>query len=284
MNYTDVKDAELVQSSLSGDKKALETLLTRHQPFIYNVAWKMVLSPVDAGDITQDILIKVITNLSAFQGKSQFRTWLYRIVVNHILNMKKRQLEQIVTTFENYFDGLEQMPDYDLSDVEKSDLKETIEEVKISCSAGMLLCLDREQRMILVLGDIYEINHNLGAEIFNITPENFRQKLSRARRDLYNWMNNKCSLVNKANPCQCPKKTKAFIEQGYVDPKALKFNSNYKKKLNEVLNKDLSEECNTIEDLHQRLFQSHPFKEPVSSKEVFDEIVNNKLVKEIYGF
>lgn len=274
-------DEVLVKSSLAGDKMALENLIIRHQQYIYNVAWKMVLSPVDAEDVTQEVLIKVITNLSTFEGKSQFRTWLYRIVINHVLNMKKRQLEQIVTTFENYFDGLEQMPDHNLSVFEQQEFDRSIEEVRISCTAGMLLCLDREQRMVLVLGDVFEIDHLLGAEFFEISPDNFRQKLSRARTDLYNWMNNKCSLVNKNNPCQCPKKTKAFIKQGYVDPESLRFNSNYKKKLFEVMQRDANKDCNTIEDLHKKVFHNHPFRE--LSNRIVHEIINSSAVKEIYG-
>jgi len=42
--------------------------------------------------VTQEVLIKVITKLSTFKGKSKFRTWLYRIVSNHVLNMKRRRM------------------------------------------------------------------------------------------------------------------------------------------------------------------------------------------------
>jgi RNA polymerase sigma factor (sigma-70 family) len=49
----------------------------------------MTLSPFDAEDVTQEVLIKVITKLSQFKGKSNFRTWLYRITFNHFLKMKK---------------------------------------------------------------------------------------------------------------------------------------------------------------------------------------------------
>lgn len=280
--YSDEIDDTLVKASLAGDKKALENLIMRHQQFIFNVAWKMVLSPIDAEDVTQEVLIKVITNLSKFEGKSQFRTWLYRIVINHVLNMKKRQLEQIVTTFENYFDGLSQMRDEDLSVFERQEFDQSIEEVKISCTAGMLLCLDREQRLVLVLGDVFEIDHQLGADFFEISPDNFRQRLSRARKDLYNWMNNKCGLVNKNNPCQCPRKTKAFIKHGYVDPQSLRFNSNYKKKLNELMQRDANKDCETIEDLHKKIFHDHPFKE-LSNKKIVDEIINSRAVREIYG-
>ena len=86
---TDPQDSELVTSARAGSRESLELLITRHQPWIYNVARRMVYNPSDAEDATQEILIKVITKLSAFEGRSSFRTWLYRIVVNHLLNMKR---------------------------------------------------------------------------------------------------------------------------------------------------------------------------------------------------
>jgi RNA polymerase sigma factor (sigma-70 family) len=57
----------------------------------------MLYRPEDAEDVTQEILIKVIAKLSKFAGRSSFRTWLYRIVVNHILNLKRREREDRVT-------------------------------------------------------------------------------------------------------------------------------------------------------------------------------------------
>ena len=63
----------------------------------------------------------------------------------------------------------------------------------------------------------------VAAEVLEITPDNFRQRLARARRDLRNFMNDKCGLVNQANPCRCAKKTRGFIEAGYVDPENLLF-------------------------------------------------------------
>jgi DNA-directed RNA polymerase specialized sigma24 family protein len=59
----------------------------------------MVFRPHDAEEVTQEVLVKVITKLSTFKGKSTFRTWLYRIAANHVLNMKRRWAETRTTTF-----------------------------------------------------------------------------------------------------------------------------------------------------------------------------------------
>jgi DNA-directed RNA polymerase specialized sigma24 family protein len=53
----------------------------------------MLYHPQDAEDATQEILIKVLARLSSFEGRSQLRIWLYRIVVNYVLNMKRGRVE-----------------------------------------------------------------------------------------------------------------------------------------------------------------------------------------------
>src|SRR4030095_7201720 len=99
---TDVDDRELIARIKEGSRDALETLIARHQGWIYNIALRMVYFPADAEDVTQEILIKLLTSLSSFEGKSRFRTWLYRIVVNHVLNMKRSRAEEAGYTFEVY--------------------------------------------------------------------------------------------------------------------------------------------------------------------------------------
>src|SRR5262252_6851213 len=95
----DPTDAALVEKAKSGDRAALEKLVLRHQAWIYNIAIRMVFHPQDAEEVTQEVLVKAVTKISTFKGKSQFRTWLYRIATNHVLNMKRRSAETKVTTF-----------------------------------------------------------------------------------------------------------------------------------------------------------------------------------------
>jgi RNA polymerase sigma factor (sigma-70 family) len=134
----------------SGSKEALELLIARHQRWIYNVALRMVYHPHDAEDATQEILIKLLTKLSTFRGESDFRTWLYRLAVNHLLNMKRASTELAPTTFADYGRGLDDVADADLPDpnVVPADVQLLVQEARIGCTSGMLLCLDREQRLV----------------------------------------------------------------------------------------------------------------------------------------
>ena len=95
----DSADAALVGQAKNGDRAALEKLILRHQAWIYNIAVRMVFQPHDAEEVTQEVLVKVITKLSTFKGESKFRTWLYRITANHVLNMRRRSAETQELTF-----------------------------------------------------------------------------------------------------------------------------------------------------------------------------------------
>jgi RNA polymerase sigma factor (sigma-70 family) len=281
--YADKEDNELILKAKNGSKSALEMLIKKHQHYIYNVALKMTLSPFDAEDVTQEVLVKVITHLSGFKGESNFRTWLYRITFNHFLKMKRNSLENYITTFDNYGHELVQMADNDLSQNEQNELKEFIEDAKIGCMSGMLLCLDRAQRLVYILGEIFDIDHVLGSEILEISKDNFRQRLSRARRDLYHFMNNKCGLINTENPCRCARKTKAFIEAGWVDKEQLKFNTSYLKKISEISPQKSNDLNDLTEHGYAELFRSHPFQEKEHDKKVFDNILSDSRVKDIFN-
>src|SRR5260370_13936499 len=146
-------DAQLVEQAKNGDRAALEKLILRHQAWVYNIAVRMVFRPHDAEEVTQEVLVKVITKLSTFKGESTFRTWLYRIAANHVLNMKRRWAETRTTTFADYGDAIDGTPDLDLPDPKSVPVQVPllVEEAKNSCTIGMPRCLNRTQRLICTL-------------------------------------------------------------------------------------------------------------------------------------
>jgi len=273
--YIVEEDESLVKKSLDGDRKALDLLIQKHQPFIYNVAWKMAHDPSDAMDLTQETLLKVITKLSQFSFKSSFRTWLYRIVFNEFLQSKRRKGEEQFSTFEAMGEQLDALPNPDLTIEEEIEQKELIKEMRLRCMSGMLMCLSREQRLIYVLGDSFGIDHKMGAEIFELSPQNFRVKLHRARKELYNYMNNKCGLVKKDNPCRCSKKAKALKELGFLDEATMQFNKSYKKKIADHVVAHHDEVADQFEEKYQELFRDHPVKTEFSKESIIDNVLND---------
>jgi DNA-directed RNA polymerase specialized sigma24 family protein len=139
---TDPEDRALVLRAKSGEAAAVEELVVRHQAWIYNIAVRMLYHPQDAEDATQEILVKALTALSSYEGRSSFRTWLYRIAVNHVLNTKRGRLEPPTMSFSCYAHGLDRTPDLDLPDQRSVpvDVRLLVEEARLSCTTGMLLC------------------------------------------------------------------------------------------------------------------------------------------------
>lgn len=147
--------------------------------------------------------------------------------------------------------------------------------------AGMLMCLDRAQRLIYIVGDVFEIDHNVAGEIFNVSPENFRQKLSRARKDLHSWMHKRCGLVNTANPCRCAKKTKAFVNLGYVDPKGGKWHADRISSIHELSRNRLDDALDARDAIYVNLFREHPFKKSLKAERVLEEILGNRDFRQV---
>lgn len=257
-------ETDLIEQAKHGSRDALEKLVLRHQSWIYNIAVRMVFHAQDAEEVTQEVLIKAITRLSTFQGESQFRTWLYRITANHVLNMRRRGGERVPQTFSSYAEAINDIPDLDLPDPKSVPVEVPllVEEAKISCTTGMLLCLDRKQRLIFTLGEIFEASDTVGSEILEMSADNFRQGLSRARRDLYQFMHGQCGLVNANNPCRCPKKTKGFIEAGHVDPDHLQFVPLHVRRISEAAEGIVRTIENTVDEQYAVIFREHPFLEP----------------------
>ncbi len=283
-NYSEDENKELVGKVLKGDSKALNQLIHIHQPFIYNVAWKFTHSPEDAMDLTQETLIKVVTKLSTFEGKSNFRTWLYKIVFNEFLQTKRKDKEKMFTSFEEHDRLLNATPDPELTPEEELELTDYAEEVKFRCTSAMLICLDREQRLILLLGDLFGIDHNVGAEIFDISPQNFRVKLSRARKDLNNYMEYRCGLVNKNNPCRCTKKAKSALKMGLLNEDDLTFLPSFTKRIGDFVHQHQSEMREKIDAKYLEIYRNQPGKVDFDAETVINKVIKDEGLKQLFNF
>ena len=128
-----------------------------------------------ANHAADDAMTALLGKLHTFEGRSRFRTWLYRIVVNHVLNARRGRAEPATVGFGCYAHGLDTTPDLDLPDprTAPADLRLLVDEARISCTSGMLLCLDREQRLVYILGEILAVTDTVGAELLEVAPETF---------------------------------------------------------------------------------------------------------------
>jgi RNA polymerase sigma-70 factor (ECF subfamily) len=86
VTVTNPTDAELVASTLAGNREAFDVIVERHRRHVYQLCYRFVGNHEDASDLAQDVFIRAYRGLGKFKGESSLGTWLYRIAVNVSLN------------------------------------------------------------------------------------------------------------------------------------------------------------------------------------------------------
>ncbi len=219
-----VEDAELRRlafAAAGGDSAALERVLASVQGDVYRLALRMLWHPQDAEDAMQEALIRIMTRISSYRGEAAFGTWAYRVAANHILNWRASRVERENLTFRRFGESLHE----GLADESAAgpDAAVLAEEVKLGCTMGMLLCLDRDQRLAYVLADVLDLSGEDAAYVCGISAATFRQRAARARSKLRAFVAEHCGLVNRDAACRCDRRVEAAVRLGRVDPGALLF-------------------------------------------------------------
>ena len=216
-------EKQLIEEAISGDKKALEALLCGVQDMVFNLSLRMLGVVPDAEDATQEILIKVMTHLSSFRRESGLSTWVFKIAVNHLKSYQKGMFAQRPLSFEAYGEDIASGRERDVSDMSGGVDKELLErELKLSCSNVMLQCLDPQSRSIYILGTMFRLDSRIAADILKMTPEAYRQKLSRIRKKMGSFLSKYCGLSGKGG-CSCKRRINYAVATHRLDPARLDF-------------------------------------------------------------
>jgi RNA polymerase sigma factor (sigma-70 family) len=281
----DKEDRELIRKTLEGDSQALEDLVRRHQNWVFNIALRMTGHSEDAQDVTQEIMVKVLTKLSTYNGKSSFRTWLYSIVSHHVINMKRRNHEYPLRSFSSYGKAIDESPDMEFPDPKTIPVDRglLIEETKIHCLTAMLLCLDRHERLAFILGSIFCVNSKVAGELMGITPQNFRKLLSRARKSMKNFMEKRCGLIDPNNACHCRNKTKLLMLSGEINPDRLEYSSRVVKEVSASVPQRLSIVMKYLNTYYEELFRKQPFYATESAVAIIKKILKHKNLVDVFN-
>lgn len=211
---------QMVSDALTGDKVALDQLLRVIQPYIYRLCLRFLMSPDEAKDATQDILLKTVLRLSQFQSNSSIKTWVYRIATNHLLDERKKSKNQLMSLegfSEDLYSGLAEEHDSSAFD------DKLLAELRIGCTLALLQCMTPAMRITYILGEILELDQSEAANILDLSAETFRKRLSRARQTVTEFMIKNCGLVNVKNHCRCHKRCDTAIKLNRIDPDKLVF-------------------------------------------------------------
>lgn len=269
-NITNEELLALVTKATAGDKVSLETVILSVQDLVFNLSLRMLGTFPDAEDATQDILLKIMTHLSSFKGESAFSTWVFHIATNHLKNYQKHMFAKFPLSFEFYGDDIkngkiEDVPDL-TQDVEKSILAE---ELKLSCTNVMLQCLDTESRCIFILGTMFKVDSRIAGDILGITPEAYRQRLSRIRSKMAEFLKEYCGEYGNGK-CRCASRVNYAIQNRRINPAQLDFTS--------AIPKDtmfeVKEAMENIDDLSQEFAFCKTYQSPASLKEFIQKFLD----------
>ena len=217
--------AALIEQATAGDRAALETVLAGVQDLVFNLSLRMLGTFHDAEDASQDILLKIMTHLSSFKGESAFTTWVFRIAVNHLKDYRKYMFAQLPLSFEYYGNDIRSGKVQDVPDLTQNVEKAILaEELKLSCTNVMLQCLDPESRCIFILGTMFHVDSRIAGDILGITPEAYRQRLSRVRKKMAEFLSEYCGEYGQGS-CRCAGRVNYAIQNHRIAPGQLDFTS-----------------------------------------------------------
>lgn len=173
----------LVEKAKNGDKKALSQLVSTYSGRIYNLALRILRNKEDAEDILQETFMTVVEKLHTFDGRSGFFTWIYRIATNaSLMKLRKKKLVfKDIGDDTDYAENVENRVFVDWTQDPSINVYDQEVKKKIDEAVNKL---SEIYRSVFVLRDIEGLSIKETSAILNITEENVKIRLRRARQYL----------------------------------------------------------------------------------------------------
>ncbi len=184
-NVPGADDLELVQALREGSEQGYESLISRYQQPVYNLALRLLNDPSDASDVVQEVFLKIFRNVDHFRGQSSLKTWIYRITVNEANNQRRwffRHRRREV--------GLEEEPDEGrnpidhIPDAGRSPFDFVFDREKQSLIESALGRINPAFRESVVLRDIADLSYEEIAEVLQLSLGTVKSRILRGREAL----------------------------------------------------------------------------------------------------
>jgi len=169
-------DDELVRRIRGGDEAAFRELVNRHGDALYAMAVAALGSAADAEDIVQETFLGAFRRLGAFEGRSSVKTWLVRILLNHVSKLRRSRRVRQAMSLDQQPGGL---ADRRLESRSPAAAVESRVDV-----AAMLRELSPEHRDVIVLRELRQMSYDEMAEALRVPRGTIESRLHRARQEL----------------------------------------------------------------------------------------------------
>ncbi len=173
-----MEDRQLIADCLKGQIEAYSELVRRYQDRLYNAVFRFLNDAEDAQDVTQEAFVSAWQALSRFKGNAKFFTWIYRIAINHAIDLKrKRKVSRGLEV--RLSDELQPVAAGAAPPEEAVERREEAEKLRKA-----LNLLSAEHRMVLILKDIDGMKYEEMADTLEVPIGTIRSRLHRARLEL----------------------------------------------------------------------------------------------------
>ena len=169
-------DLELVHRCQHGDAAAFEEVYRAHAGRLYNLVFRMVGSAHDAEDLLQEVFLHAHRKLGSFRGESSLGTWLYRLAVNHCLDVLRCRQAKMTRITESLDEEGAAEPSAVSpivpTAVSRIDLERAIARLPAGCRAAF------------VLHDVEGFEHNEIARLLGVSEGTSKSQVHKARMKL----------------------------------------------------------------------------------------------------
>jgi RNA polymerase sigma-70 factor, ECF subfamily len=171
-------DLELAARVRAGDGGAFEELYQQHAARLYNLAYRMAGGPSEADDLLQDIFLLAYRKLGSFRGESSLGTWLYRLAMNHCLDVLRSRHARMGQQTDSLDEegAVEVAAAPPLAAVSRLDLERAIATLPPACRAAFLL------------HDVEGFGHQEIGSILGISEGTSKSQVHKARLRIRNYL------------------------------------------------------------------------------------------------
>ncbi len=188
MKEYNTPDALLIERFQNGDTEAMDTLISRHQARAYQYAYRLTRDRDVAADVVADAFVRVYRAAHTFKGQSAFTTWLYRILTNCFLDMRKKSSSRPTVSL----DASLQTEDGALERQLESDCKTPHEEAERAeqgrAVAVAVENLPEYQKQMINMFHVEMLSYEEIAEQMDLPIGTVKSRLNRARAGLRNQL------------------------------------------------------------------------------------------------
>lgn len=189
-------EKQLLERAKNGDTGAFEQLIEGYQKKVFNIAFRMLGNYDDAGELAQEVFIKVYKSMKNFKEESSFSTWIYRITTNVCLDeLRKRKNKKEVSIDEDikYGDGeikreIEDHGPTPETAAERNEVRKAVNDA--------IQSLSDEHKTMIVMRDIRGFSYEEIARMVSCPEGTVKSRISRARQALKEILKRKKELFN----------------------------------------------------------------------------------------